>query len=286
MAMRSALRRDMAARLRAAGIPGADLDARLLTAHALDIAAADLLIDRPVAPHEAAQAAALMARRLAGEPVARILGEKEFWSLPFVLAPETLVPRPDTETVVEEALSGVSDRSAPLCLLDLGTGSGAILAALLTELPGAFGIGVDRAFGAARVARDNLARLGLGARTAILVGDWAGALKPRFDLVVSNPPYIRSDAIAGLDREVREHDPIDALDGGADGLQAYQAIARDLPRLLAPGGRVVLELGVGQEDAVSALLAQSGLTVSAAARRDLSGIARALSATLPLDAPA
>ncbi len=277
---RTALRRAMATRLRAAGLPSPDLDARLLAAHALEIDPSGLLQDGPVPPDAAARAEALLARRLAGEPVARILGEKEFWSLPFRLSAETLVPRPDTETLVEEVLTLLPDRTAPLRLLDLGTGSGAILAALLTEYPSAFGVGLDRSAGAAATARDNLARLGLAARSRVLVGDWAEAVRGPFDLVVSNPPYIPSGHIDGLEVDVRAHDPRAALDGGADGLTAYAAIARALPGLLAPGGVCVLELGIGQEEAVSGLLRGAGL-VPAPARRDLGGIARALSARRP-----
>ncbi len=270
----------MATRLRAAGLPSPDLDARLLAANALGIDPSGLLQDGPVPPDAAARAEALLARRLAGEPVARILGEKEFWSLPFRLSAETLVPRPDTETLVEEVLALVPDRTAPLRLLDLGTGSGAILAALLTEYPAAFGVGLDRSAGAAATARDNLARLGLAARSRVLVGDWAEAVRGPFDLVVSNPPYIPSGHIGGLEVDVCAHDPRAALDGGADGLTAYAAIARALPDLLAPCGVCVLELGIGQEEAVSGLLRGAGL-VPAPARRDLGGIARALSARRP-----
>lgn len=277
---RTALRRAMAARLKAAGLPSPDLDARLLAAHALEIDPSGLLQDGPVPPDAAARAEALLARRLAGEPVARILGQKEFWSLPLRLSAETLVPRPDTETLVEEILALLPDRTAPLRLLDLGTGSGAILAALLTEYPAAFGVGLDRSAGAAATARDNLARLGLAARSRVLVGDWAEAVRGPFDLVVSNPPYIPSGHIDGLEVDVRAHDPRAALDGGADGLTAYAAIARALPGLLAPGGVCVLELGIGQEEAVSGLLRGAGL-VPAPARRDLGGIARALSARRP-----
>lgn len=276
----AALRRAMAARLRAAGLPSPDLDARLLAAHALGVPPSGLMATGDVPREAIDRAEALLARRLSGEPVARILGEKEFWSLPFGLSPDTLVPRPDTETVVEEALSLIADTRAPLRILDLGTGSGAILAALLTELPAAFGVGVDRAPGAARAARDNLHRLGLGERCLILAGDWAQALSGPFDLVVSNPPYIPSADIAALDIEVREHDPLAALDGGADGLAAYAAIARALPGLLVPGGACVLELGIGQEADVARLLRAAGLH-PAPARRDLGGIPRALAARLP-----
>ncbi|HQS48509.1 MAG TPA: peptide chain release factor N(5)-glutamine methyltransferase, partial [Xanthobacteraceae bacterium] len=210
---RAAVRRALAARLRAAGIESADLDARLLLADALQVAPADLLLDGDV-PVDAPALAAVEARvdrRLAGEPVARILGEKEFWSLPFRLSDETLVPRPDTETLVEAALSALgARRGARLRVLDLGIGSGAILAALLSELPQAFGVGVDRSAGAARTARDNLARLGLAGRSVVRIGDWAQDLEGPFDLVVSNPPYIPSGDLPALEREVRLFDPAPA----------------------------------------------------------------------------
>lgn len=278
---RANLRRALADRLRAAGVSGADLDARLLCAEALALPPGTLLSDSPILPDEAARAEALLRRRLSGEPVARILGEKEFWSLPFALSPETLVPRPDTETVVEEVLARLPERAAPLRMLDLGTGTGAILAALLVEYRDAFGVGVDRSLDAARTAQLNLARLGLDARARILVGDWGSALRGPFDVVVSNPPYIPSAEIATLDVDVRAHDPRAALDGGADGLGAYAAIAAALPALLAPGGLCVLELGMGQEADVAALLRTAGLDVPYPARRDLSGIARALPAWRP-----
>lgn len=278
-----ALRRQMAAALASAGVETPHLDARLLVAHALGCAPAELLARGDTIPPPAAEAAAhaLLARRLAGEPVARILGEREFWSLPFRLSPETLVPRPDTETLVEAALAHCPDRAAPLRILDLGTGTGALLAALLVELPHASGIGVDRSEGAARTARDNLARNGLGGRGRIVVGDWGAALTGGFDLVVSNPPYIRTGDMAGLDREVRLHDPALALVAGADGLDAYRAITADLPRLLAPGGLAVLELGAGQEPQVTSLVEAAGLTVPGPARPDLSDVPRALCALRP-----
>lgn len=279
----SALRRTVRDALAVAGTDSPDLDARLLIASVLGCDPAALVARGadPVAEEVAARVQALVARRRAGEPVARILGRREFWSLDFTLAPETLVPRPDTETVVEAALAACPDRAAPLRVLDLGIGSGAILAAILSERPEAFGIGVDRAAGAAWAARDNLERAGLAGRAAVMVGDWAEALCARFDLVVSNPPYIPAGEIAALDAEVRRHDPMLALDGGADGLDAYRAIARALPRLLVPGGVAVLELGIGQEADVSALLGAAGLSCAGPARRDLGGIPRALVARSP-----
>ncbi|WP_332119694.1 peptide chain release factor N(5)-glutamine methyltransferase [Azorhizobium caulinodans] len=272
------LRRQLATRFSAAGIDSPDLDAALLIAHVLGLTTADVRLRGadPVAPEALPRIEAYAAQRLAGMPVARLVGEKEFWSLSFALSPETLVPRPDTETVVEAALATITDRAAPLRILDLGTGSGAILAALLVELPGAAGIGVDQSEGAARTARDNLARAGLQGRGTVIVGDWASALGGGFDLVVSNPPYIPSIDIVGLAIEVRENDPLAALDGGADGLSSYRIIAAEAPRLLKAGGHLVLELGIGQEAEVAALAGAAGLAVTGPARRDLGGIPRAL----------
>lgn len=279
---RSELRRRMVARLSAAGVDTPELDARVLMAEALRLDPTEIVTDgrAPVDADGAVRIEALLARRLAGEPVARILGRREFWSLSFDLSPETLVPRPDTETLVQAALEGLGDTRAPR-ILDLGTGTGAILAALLSERSDAFGVAVDFSAQAARTARDNLARLGLSARSVVLVGDWAGALGARFDLVVSNPPYIPSRDIAGLDREVRAHDPCAALDGGPDGLEAYRRILSALPALLEPAGIAVLELGIGQESDVAMLARGCGLEVCGPARRDLGGVARALMLRAP-----
>lgn len=274
------LRRQMTARLAAGGVETPELDARLLLAHALGFAPVDFLsrgeTSVPSTLHSAADT--LLARRLAGEPVARILGHKEFWSLTFQLSAETLVPRPDTETVVEAVLSLIPDRAAPLRILDLGTGTGAILAAILTERPAATGIAVDYSESAARTARLNFEANGLSGRVAALVADWGTAVAGGFDLVVSNPPYIAEGEMAGLAVDVRLHDPRRALVAGADGLTAYRAIAADLPRLLKPGGVAVLELGAGQEPAVADLVQQAGLNVLGPARADLAGIPRALCA--------
>lgn len=278
MTSRADLAREIAASFAAVGLETPEREARALLRVGLGLSDVDLLAraDAAVPEAEAHRLRALAARRAAGEPLARLVGRREFWSLDFALAPETLVPRPETETLVEAALAVFPDHAAPLAILDLGTGSGALLAALLSEYPAAFGIGVDLSPGAARQARANLESLGLGARAAILVGAWADALAGRFDLVVSNPPYIPTMDIAVLDREVREHDPLLALDGGPKGLDAYRAIARALPGLLRPGGRAVLELGIGQEGDVAALLTAAGLAPDGPARRDLAGIARAI----------
>src|SRR5262249_6927655 len=194
-----------------------------------------------------------LARRMAGEPVARIVGQKEFWSLPFRLGRETLVPRPETETLVEAALTIFPDRDAPLSALDLGTGTGILLAALLAERPRASGIAVDRSEPALSVARANLRSLGFAPRAQFLVGDWGAALGARFDLILCNPPYIAKHEFEGLPLEVRNYDPHFALDGGEDGLDAYRALIPDVERLLNDEGAAVIELGRGQPPALSTL---------------------------------
>ncbi len=275
--------RDGTARLAAAGIDSALSDARLLLMHALGIDRTGLLsrAAEPLPPEAAARYAAHLARRAAREPVSRILGRREFWSLDFALGPATLDPRPDSETLVEAALAAVPDRPVPgqpLRVLDLGTGTGCLLLAVLHDRPAAFGIGVDRSEEAARTARDNARALGLADRAAFTVGDWATALAGRFDLVLSNPPYIPDADIAALEPEVREHDPRLALSGGADGLDAYRALAGALPGLLAPGGTAVVELGIGQAADVAALFRAAGLDI-AGTPHDLAGIPRCVVAT-------
>lgn len=240
------------------------LDARLIVAHALGIAPDRLVLepDRPVPPAAAAVAERLLARRLAGEPVARLLGEKEFWSLPFRLSPETLVPRPETETLVAavlDLLGAEGRRNAPLRLVDLGTGSGAILLALLSELPAAHGVGIDLAAGALAVASGNAARLGLAERAAFVRASWLDAVSGPVDVIVANPPYIESAAIAGLPPEVARFDPLLALDGGPDGLDPFRAIVADSPRVLAPDGWLAVEVGAGQAEAVAGLGARNAL---------------------------
>lgn len=264
--------RDLRQALTQAGFESAALDARLLVLAALGISSTDLVThpDVPLTGEQAEALAAFAARRLAHEPVARIIGEREFWGLPFRLSEATLVPRPDTETVVETALKLLPDHHAPLRIADLGTGSGCILTALLHELPQAKGIGVDRSLDAARTARTNAERNGVGDRALFVVSDWGSALEGTLDLVVSNPPYIVSSVIPGLDREVRDYDPALALDGGADGLDAYRIILDDAGRLLRPGGLIVLEIGYDQAEALQRLAAERALDVVTVAH-DLSG---------------
>ena len=274
-------RRTLAHAFRDHGIDTPDLDARLLTGHALGLDHAELASARArdLTSEEIVLLAALARRRLNREPVARILGRKEFWSLPFVVTDAVLVPRPETETVVEAALAAIDTteaRSHALRILDIGTGSGALLLALLSELPNAFGVGTDRDRSALHVARHNAERLGLTTRSALVVGNYGQSLAGGFELVVANPPYVATDEIARLPREVRDYDPRLALDGGAKGLDAYCAIAADAVRLLTPGGHLCVEIGAGQTADVETLLAAWGLRIAQPVVCDLAGIPRAL----------
>jgi release factor glutamine methyltransferase len=275
--------RHMAQALRQAGIEDADIDARALTGHALQVDRAQLISnpERRLTAQEAATIAACAARRLTREPVARIVGRKEFWDQVLEVTPAVLVPRPETETVVEVALDHVVThglRLEALRILDIGTGTGALLLALLGELQNASGIGTDISAEAIEVAHGNAERNGLAARCGFVVCDIGAGVDGRFDLIVSNPPYIPHDDIATLAPEVRNYDPGLALDGGSDGLHLYRAIAQDAQRLLAPTGLLIVELGIGQEADVRALFTKAGFNVGEA-RADLGGIARALSAS-------
>ena len=241
------------------------------------------LIAEPDAPLGAAAAdvRGYAAGRAAGEPLSRIVGRREFWGLTFALSPEALDPRPETETIVEAALAAfAARRGEALRVVDFGVGSGALLAALLIEFPAARGLGVDLSPGAAAQARANLESLGLLVRAEIRVGDWATGLDGAFDLIVANPPYIPSGEIAGLAREVRDHDPRLALDGGADGLDAYRALAPQIARLLAPAGRFFVEVGAGQAAEVISIARAAGLG-DLATHRDLVGIERVASGGRP-----
>lgn len=248
------------ARLKDAGIDSPAIDARLLLEAAADVTRLDILNDpyRELTPEQAERFEAWVDRRLAHEPVARILGRKAFWKILLNLTPDVLVPRPDTETVVETALSAFPEGMA-FDLLDMGVGSGAILLSILAERPAAKGLGTDISEEAIAVARDNAASLGLADRAAFLRTGWAdGLADASFDLVTSNPPYIRSEEIAELDAEVREHDPHLALDGGTDGLDAYRALVPQTLRVLKPLGVFVVETGWDQAEQVKALFAEAG----------------------------
>ena len=276
-----AARRALTARFKAANIDSAELDARTLVGAALNLDLTGLIASakRTISASEAAHLDEYAQHRLTGEPVARIIGEKEFWGLPLKLSAATLVPRPDTETVVERALEILRAEGAhtsALRIADLGTGSGAILLALLSELPNAKGIGTDISADALATAEANAAQLGLADRATFIRCDYASALSGTFDLIVSNPPYIRTKDIAGLAIEVREHDPHLALDGGADGLAAYRALIPQSAALLVPGGALAVEAGQGQSEAIETLMTGSGLTVDGRPKTDLAGIFRAV----------
>ena len=266
--------------LEASGVEEARDDARLLLFDACGLTHADYLLspDAPLSEAVASLLAERAGRRAAREPVSRILATRGFWTLDLAVFPDVLDPRPDTESVAALALTLVAARrNEALRLLDLGSGSGALLCALLAELPQAFGVAVDLSPHALLATRTNLARCGLAARSAVLRGLWGRALSSNFDLVISNPPYVKSSEIDQLSLEVRLHDPRLALDGGVDGFEAIREIAAELPRLLAPGGVVVMEVGLGQAREAAALLAATGLE-DAGTRRDAGGRERAVAA--------
>lgn len=270
----------MTARLAAAGIEGARRDARLLLTQAL-AAEPSLAITQPertLNEAELARVEALIARREKHEPVSRILGRREFWSLTFGITPHTLDPRPDSETLVRALLDRIEDKNAPLHILDLGTGSGCLLLALLSELPAAHGLGVDISEAALRTARENAQSLGLGGRVQFLRGAWAEGLAGSWQVIVSNPPYIKDQEFEELAPEVAQFDPRLALAAGPDGLDAYRMLAPQAARLLAPGGLLALEIGIGQQESVGALLLEAGLTLLDRVR-DLGDIERCLLAT-------
>ena len=263
-----------AARLTQAGVESARLDARILLAQAMGISREELIAGTRQPTQEQEQIfRTLIARRSAREPLAYITGTKEFWSLDFKVGPGVLVPRPETETLIEAALAAFPDRRAPLSIADLGTGSGALLLAALGEYPKARGVGFERSPAALAYARANLQAQGFAERGEIVAADWNDVREQRFDLIFSNPPYIPSAEIFALEPEVRLHEPHAALDGGTDGLDAYRALADLLPRQLRPGAVAVLELGYGQVEQVEPLFRD--LIVLHVAP-DLAGIPRVL----------
>lgn len=249
------------------------LDAELLMAHALATTREAMLLAR-LDEDVPAGFAALVARRLAHEPVAYITGTRAFWTIELTVGPGVLIPRPDSETLIEAAIAHVTSRSgtAPATILDLGTGPGTLLLAALAEWPGASGLGVDASPVALDYARANAGRLGMAARARFVSGDWAAGIDGRFDLVLANPPYIGRDEV--LPPQVALHEPAGALFAGADGLGDYRRIIPDLPRLIAPGGIAILEIGMTQAAAVTALAEEAGM--AAAVRHDLAGRPRAI----------
>ncbi len=270
--------------LAGAGIEQPRREARLLVAHALGLTADALLRLPPAGIVPAAPARALVARRAAREPLAFITGTAGFWTLDLAVGPSTLIPRADSEALIEAALALRPGRDRIRAILDLGCGTASLLLAALSEYRSAFGIGVDRAEAACRLARANTARTGLAGRAAIVCGDWAGMLDARFDLVLSNPPYVETGHIDTLMPEVGRHEPRLALDGGADGLDAYRALMPVLDRLLAPGGLALLEIGAGQDAAASCLAEASGLAI-VDRHHDLTGLIRVLALARPDPSP-
>jgi len=280
-----------AARLAAAGIADPRRDARLLIAAAIEAGPEHLIAhpDRVLDGAETSQAEALIARRAVREPVSRILGRREFWSLDFEITPDTLDPRPDSEALVAAVLARIGAQGlvgAPLSVLDLGTGSGCLLLALLSELPAATGLGLDISAAALDVARRNARNLGLSDRARFEIGDWAGdwpgdwgaGSADSWQVIVSNPPYIKDSEIGDLAPEVARYDPKMALTAGSDGLDAYRNLLPRAASLLERGGVLALEVGRGQQEAVTALLVTSGFT-PLGRYRDLGGIERCLLAT-------
>jgi release factor glutamine methyltransferase len=263
--------------LAGAGIEQPQRDARLLLESAGGFNGAQVMAfpERNLEESQRAAFVALVERRKLREPISRILGQREFWSLPFKVSKDTLDPRPDSETLIEAVLHRIPDRHARIKLLDFGTGTGCLLLALLSELPQAWGIGIDLNPGAVTTAAENAAALGLAARAEFRTGNWGKGLNGPFDIVVGNPPYIESGALPRLEPEVIHHDPHLALDGGVDGLDAYRALTRDAARLLAPGGLLALEIGQGQGDSIRKIVTSFGLSDSGS-KRDLAGIERCL----------
>ncbi len=268
--------------LREAGIDTPELDARLLLRHATGLTQEDLLAGPQfmLAPEVVARLDAAIARRLEREPVSRIVGLREFYGREFLINRHTLDPRPDTETLIDAALEAIERqgwREIALRLLDLGTGTGCILLTLLAELPKAHGIGTDVSEMALSLASENARRLGLESRASFAAADWLDGIEGEFDLILANPPYVASGEIAGLAHEVKDYDPLLALDGGADGLDAYRRIVAKATGMLRPGGHLMVEIGASQADAILGLFPAAGLGVDAhAVRHDLSGRPRVI----------
>lgn len=272
---------DVKRRLEAAGIEMPVFDARLLVEAGAGVSRLDIVTDprRVLTEEQVAAVDALTRRREAREPVAHIIGRRHFWTIELAVTPDVLIPRPETELLVESAMH-VLPADQPASVLDLGTGSGAILLAILKERPHAIGVGADMSGDALTVARLNADALGLSDRVDLRISDWATDIEGEFDIVVSNPPYIPSNDIETLQPEVAKFEPRLALDGGADGLDAYRTIITALPRLLKPGGAFALEVGIGQAEEVRALAEAAGLSTGTP-KRDLAGIPRVVNGRRP-----
>ncbi len=273
------------ARLRAAGVEAPRLEARLLLAHGLGVSQEDIIAQR-AAPDAAGivRFEEALARRLAREPMAYILGRREFFSLSFAVGPGVLIPRPESEILVEEALRRYPSRDAPLRVLDLGTGSGCLLLAFLSERPRARGVGVDISADAIAWARANAQDLGLNDRAEFLQGDWGARLAGGFDVVLANPPYVKTGDIKGLALDIAHYEPQIALDGGPDGLDCYRSLALVLPRLFSVKGRVFVELGERQAGSVKEIFAAEGLCIEGILN-DFAYVPRCLVASAPAQVP-
>lgn len=247
------------------------LDAELLLAHAYGIERDELLLRPPTGPVPESFAG-LLQRRCAGEPVAYIIGHRAFWNIELEVGPGALIPRPDSETLIEAACEHFAGGDGPERILDLGTGPGTLLLAALDQWPRATGLGIDSSEAALAYAQRNAQRLGLAPRAQFRRGDWAKKVTERFDLLLCNPPYVAEDAELGPG--VKEHEPAEALFGGADGLDDYRRLAPEVGRLLAPGGLAAIEIGYDQGDSAAALFAAEGLSPTLA--HDLGGRPRAL----------
>ncbi len=267
----------VAHRLRDGGVEAPRGEARLLVERALGLSREAVVAnpERVLSGPEHRTLEALATRRAGREPMAYLLGEREFWSLPFAVTPATLIPRPDSEVLIEAALEWIGDRAARIEVLDLGTGGGCLMLALLSELSHAMGVGVDASHSALRVARRNAERLGLADRVRFLCADWGEALVAPFDLILVNPPYVADPEAGRLDPEISAHEPREALSGGADGLACFRALAPHLARLLAPSGRAFVEVGAGQIAKAGAIFSALGLEAEGT-RRDLGGVERCL----------
>ena len=263
--------------LTAAGVDTAALDSRLLLEAAAGLSREQILLrsDSELDATALARFNAFVARRTQREPVSHILGHKEFWGLDFKVSRDTLTPRPDSETLIEWVIRRFPDRTHPLKLLDLGTGTGCLILALLSEYSQAAGVGIDLSDQALAIASENAQRLGFNERVRFEKGDWTEGLEGSFDLVVSNPPYIEDAEIERLAPEVARYEPMLALSGGGDGMKDYRRIAKGIGRLLKPEGMVAVEIGEGQTNAVSEVFSQAGFERLEVAR-DLAGIERVL----------
>lgn len=269
--------KEATSQLTAAGIETPDLDARRLCEGILGYTRSAQLLDadKRLTPDQSQRYKNAIARRAAGEPVGRILGERDFWGMTFVLSPATLEPRPDSETLIEAALQIFPDKQAPLRILDLGTGTGCLLAALLSEYQSAHGTAVDQSIEALKTAQHNLERHNLVSRARFIKSDWLDAVEGQFDLIISNPPYIAHEEEARLSYEVRTFDPKAALFADDHGLADYKRIISKIKPFLPPHGRLILELGQGQEEAVKTYAHQHFLTHRATVA-DLASIPRAI----------